>query len=336
MAATTPDHRATGCAMTDRPPTACAAVRANFRAYLRRRLDKNGHQQVRVHLDKCELCWSSWNIFRWDAAAGSPLLADLRAFLGRRFRPYFDSSRALADEWAAAQPRTPADLRRFYCESEAYLYNLVVWHASGNRPDYIAAARPHLVTSRVVLDYGCGIGEDTLTLRDQGRIVVACDLPSPATDFLRWRLRRIRQPPQVLDPDQLDTAPRADTLWIIDTIDHLDDVDQWLGPTLAHVDTVICENLSQARGHGRQGFHYRRPRTELAAAFARYDLQHPRGEEDSAVSTFHRLARGQVLAYRMARSPLGTARENPATAAPPNPGMAHHTRHRTGWSGLTE
>jgi SAM-dependent methyltransferase len=236
-------------------------------------LPRHRRLDLRTHLDSCQGCWSTWNRYRWDQAADSPLLADLRAFLGPRFRPYYDSSRALADEWAATTPTTPAEVWRFFAQSQSYLYNLVIWHASGNRPDYVSAALPHLAGARTILDYGCGIGQDTLDLRQHGFAVTPCDIPSPATTFLRWRLRRERQSPYIATPHRGQALPPADTIWIIDTLDHLDDIEAWLGADLSTVDRVICENLTEQRGHGSQGFHHRRTYDETAVPLAHHGLR---------------------------------------------------------------
>ena len=254
----------------------CPAVPALLDAYLHRRLPHPQHVMLRDHLDTCQPCWTIWNRYRWDAAAGHPLVAALRDFLGSSYRPYLDSSRALRDEWIAAQPRTAAGIRHFFENSEAYLYNLVIWHASGNRPGYVTAAMPYLTGARIILDFGSGIGQDTIDLRNLGHAVLPCDLPCPSARFMRYRLRQAGHDHRVADPRQLDPPPPADTLWIIDTLDHLPDIPAVLGPVLRRVDQVICENLRTARAHGGQGFHQRRTHAEVSDLLACFDLrEHP-------------------------------------------------------------
>ncbi|MGH3898066.1 MAG: hypothetical protein ACRDTA_07370 [Pseudonocardiaceae bacterium] len=109
--------------------------------YLHHTLPSTDHQQIRAHLDCCEPCWQAWNRHRWDAARPSDLYAQLAEFLGADFRPYFDSSRALAAEWDAVNPHTDHDIAQFFRTSTDYLYNLAIWDASGNRPQ--ALLRDH-------------------------------------------------------------------------------------------------------------------------------------------------------------------------------------------------
>jgi SAM-dependent methyltransferase len=292
--------------MSAPPPPDCREVLGRLDAYLQRGLLGAGRDRVRTHLDACRACWSSWNQRRWDIAMGSPLIDELREYLGPRFRPGFDSSRALGQEWESASPRTLADVRRFYRHSESYLYNLAIWHASGNRPDYLGAAWPHLTGARVVLDYGCGIGQDTLALRSAGLAVIPCDFPSPATRFLRWRLRRAGHRLHIADPCHLDSQAQVDTLWVIDTLDHLDDIAAWLGPALGHAERVICEDLTEPRAHGHQAFHFRRTHTEVAETFARFGLHQTAPGGTGLITVFHRAATSAGL-----HRPLGCRRHGP-------------------------
>lgn len=239
--------------------------------YLNRKLTTEDQRRVRRHLDGCQRCWAAWNRHRWDAARHSPLYTQLAQFLGADFQPYFDSSRALTAEWNAADPQTEEATTDFFRGSNSYLYNLVIWEASGNRPDYVAQARPLLARhrTRIILDYGCGIGSDALVLRAHGYAVTGCDYDSPSTRFMRWRSNDAIP---LIEPAYLDRAPTADTLWIIDTLDHLADIDASLETVLSSVHLVITENLTDDRAHGRQRFHHRRPFLETALAFSRYGL----------------------------------------------------------------
>jgi hypothetical protein len=239
--------------------------------YLRHALPADEYQKVRVHLDHCELCWQAWNRYRWDTARASPLYAQLAEFLGEDLQPYYDSSRALATDWDRADPHTTHEIADFFRRSTSYLYNLTIWEASGNRPDYLQAALPVLLRhgSRRVLDYGCGIGSDTLRLHHGGYDVTGCDFQSPSTAFLRWRSGNTIP---VIEPSELDRIPPPDTLWIIDTLDHLSDIEDSLGSLLSVADLVICENIAVQRTHGRQRFHHRRPHSEITELFSSHGL----------------------------------------------------------------
>lgn len=247
------------------PPTAM------LDCYLRHALAPDHHQQVRAHLDACETCWDAWNRHRWDAAAGSPVYAQLVDFLGAAFQPYYDSSRALADEWDAANPSTEEEIAHFFRTSTSYLYNLAIWEASGNRPPYVPLALPTLAYhgTRTVLDYGCGIGSDTIPLGKAGFGVIACDFRSPSTNFMCWRSN---ESIPLIEPSEVGSIASPDALWVVNTLDHLADIRAALGGLLSTVSLVITENMTINHGHGRQKFHHRRSFAELASLFAEFGL----------------------------------------------------------------
>lgn len=257
-------------------------------AYLHQALNCNDHNEIKQHLATCEKCWQKWNRYRWDAASTTALYDDLKRFLGADFQPYFDSSHALAAEWDAANPRTPADVAAFFRASTSYLYNLVIWQASGHRPRYLSEALPALREYGVksIVDFGCGVGNDAIPLQQQGFDVTGCDFTSPSTDFLRWRSRNTIT---VIEPEQIDAHPLPDALWLIDTIDHLDDIDATLGAILLRVKVLITENFSDHdNAHSSKRFHHRRPYTQISACFKEYELELDSARSNSTVMVWRR------------------------------------------------
>jgi hypothetical protein len=239
--------------------------------YLRRDLPPAHLEATRRHLDACAPCWNRWNTHRWDTARHHPLLDQLAEFLGPSFRPGHDSSRALAAEWDRAAPHTPDEVAAFFRTSTNYLYNLVIWEASGNRPRYVDAALPALRAEnvRTVLDIGSGIGSDAIALVRHDFVVTTCDHDSPSTRFAD---RRHGGTIPRIDPEHLGHEHATDALWIIDTLDHLADPHNTLAPLLPRARVVITEDLRENRAHGRQRFHHRRPLADTIQMFARYDL----------------------------------------------------------------
>ena len=272
--------------------------RGDLHGYLRGSLTPVRRAGVRDHLDACRPCWDRWNRHRWDAARQHPLYDELAAFLGSAFQPGLDSSRALADEWDCADPHTPTETAAFFRASTSYLYNLVIWEASGHRPRYLDAALPALAASRIstVLDIGSGIGSDAIALTRHDYAVTTCDHDSPSTRFAR---RRHGGEIAWIDPERLGPAHAADAIWIVDTLDHLPDPDTTLGPLLPHARIVITEDLREDRGHGRQRFHHRRPFSDTSRMLARHGLTPS--------------AHGPIMAWTRERVPALPAADLPAS-----------------------
>ncbi|HIE30486.1 TPA: class I SAM-dependent methyltransferase [Candidatus Poribacteria bacterium] len=98
----------------------------------------------------------------------------------------------LADEWRKRNPKTPAEIRTFYCETENYLFELTQWHL-------IDSVR--FQTQRIVqfcrqvnlhslLNYGCGIGEEGIALAEAGFDVTLADVPGKTFAFAKWRVQQ--------------------------------------------------------------------------------------------------------------------------------------------------
>lgn len=234
---------------------------------LNRTLSAGDAALMRSHLDACTSCLEARNAFRRERASTS-LYRDLRAFPGPGFRYGSGSSRALALDWDAAS----GDAAGFFRTSTSRLCGPPIWEASGNRPPYADEAVPVLdaLGVRSISGYGSGIGSDTPALRRPGFAVTPCDCHSPSSRYFQRRARRARQGPSVGEPGRLPPVTGADTLSITGTLDRLPDPAACRGHLLASVTAVVCGQLAEDRGHGRQGFRYRRPASETAAVLARY------------------------------------------------------------------
>lgn len=278
----------------DGTTAACSVLPASLGGFLDGTLTAADTGLIRAHLDACDRCWHAWNAYRWEKASRTALYRDLRAFLGTAFVHGLDSSRALAREWDEAAPQDAGEAAAFFRSSVSYLYNLAIWEASGNRPRYVAEAAPLLADlgAGSIIDYGSGIGSDTLALRRLGYTVAPCDYLSPSARFFQWRARRLGQDPAVREPGHIPAGTGADTLWIIDTLDHLPDPAASIGHLLADARTVICEQFDADRGHGRQGFHYRRPARETAALFTAHGFRLVRS--GPVIQCWHKPARTAV------------------------------------------
>lgn len=129
-------------------------------------------------------------------------LEDLAAFTGlsqeacrKRLEEY--SVEEMAQRWREADPRTPEQILEFYRNAEPYLWELLQWHASEHRIPYhqavefAAGAAPSSGQGpRRALEFGCGVGTDSLRLAEAGFSVTLMDVDGPASRFARFRLER--------------------------------------------------------------------------------------------------------------------------------------------------
>lgn len=214
--------------------------------------------RYREHLAECRECWQIWNQVRWDAARGGRSYEELKSYLGDQFQEYFDSSWALANDWNDRQPSTPEEVSEFYKETPYYLYNLVIWHDSGDRLDFTPDFEQlrDQFGAHSVIDYGCGVGNDGLPLLEQGFAVTFIDFDNPSTQFLRWRLAQRGYENTFLDVEQLKTFPPADMFLAMDVLEHM--VNPLLVIDMLHPATKVFVHQTTfgAKDGGRHPFHF--------------------------------------------------------------------------------
>ena len=173
-------------------------------------------------ITECENCWSRFNELRWRRAAGSREIEELRTYLGSRFEVGRDGTKALADRWRALEPRTPEQIAAFYRGADDYLYDLALFHSSGERRDYPTELLEVATTygCRSALEYGCGTGSDGLTLLEHGFDVMFMDYKGPLTRYLEWRLQRRAHAAPVYFVGE-DAIPTADLVYALDVFEHV-------------------------------------------------------------------------------------------------------------------
>ncbi|MBP7768392.1 class I SAM-dependent methyltransferase [Candidatus Woesebacteria bacterium] len=220
--------------------------------------DKQSLSQAKKHLDVCRDCWDIWNKVRWDSCMNSVGVSELKEYLGDQFIPYFDSSVSLAVNWYNSEPKTPEEVAEFYKNTHDYIYNLVIWHESGDREDFLSEfkqlSEKYGVSS--FLDYGCGVGNDGLALINSGYSVSFVDYSCPSTDFLLWRMKKRGIHSEIIDIEKNEILPSADVFFAIDVLEHIQDPLQVLKKI--NNKTKIFAHRSQFgnKAGGRHPFHF--------------------------------------------------------------------------------
>jgi 2-polyprenyl-3-methyl-5-hydroxy-6-metoxy-1,4-benzoquinol methylase len=136
----------------------------------------------------------------------------------------------LADAWRRSGPATPAEVHRFYGETDLYLWELLAWNGSAEYDRYrrrIArlAERWPAASNPRALDYGSGVGTTALQLARLGYDVTIADIAGPTLDFARERLSRHGVAADVIEVDGAPALPHAqfDVVVSFDVIEHVPD-----------------------------------------------------------------------------------------------------------------
>lgn len=102
----------------------------------------------------------------------------------------------LASSWREASPSSDEELRDFYKGTDLYVWQLTRWNLSNERADVweeleaLVEAHPPEAGFRRVLDFGSGIGSDSLFLAERGYSVTLADVPGTTQAFARHRFER--------------------------------------------------------------------------------------------------------------------------------------------------
>lgn len=193
--------------------------------YLLYKFDDKYSEEVNMnHIDSCANCWDLWNQVRWDSAKQSIGMKELREYLGSDFIEYFDSSWALADEWNNKNPTTKNEILDFYKNTKNYLFNLVIWYESGDRRNFHADLE-RLISEfsiKSVIDFGCGVGSDTLYLLENNMRTFMVDFNCPSADFLKWRIKKRNLfGGDFINADEIGMLPDGEMFWTIDVLEHM-------------------------------------------------------------------------------------------------------------------
>jgi len=134
----------------------------------------------------------------------------------------------VAEAWKSAKPRSPADVRRFYSETESYVYELVVDHCHIRRRspwEALMARIDRLGTNKTVLAFGDGIGSDSIAIARSGHKVTYFDVPGVTSKFARFRFERenLLQPITVVEVESDIPADTFDVAVCIEVLEHLPD-----------------------------------------------------------------------------------------------------------------
>jgi SAM-dependent methyltransferase len=128
----------------------------------------------------------------------------------------------IAAEWLEKRPVTSGQIRRFYQETDAYLYELLIEGENPfrNEARYAMMEALHKIGARRVFEFGGGIGTDAIWFTRAGLQWTYYDLPGGQTfRFASWRFQKQQVPVTVVTrPSQ---SRENDAAISIEVFEHL-------------------------------------------------------------------------------------------------------------------
>jgi SAM-dependent methyltransferase len=195
-------------------------------------------------------------------------LAELKEYLGDGFDPrHLQRWQEAVDEELAGIGDEPT----LYRTSQMYLYNLTVFAMSRTKEPYLRDLTDLVPPGARVLDYGCGIGSDGLTLLEAGYEVGFADFANPSVEYLRWRLAKRGLDAPIYDLDRSPPPSGWDAAYAFDVIEHVPDPFAFLAELEPRAALVEVNFLAPVAGD--QELHYELPIAQLLAHVARCRLR---------------------------------------------------------------
>jgi len=101
----------------------------------------------------------------------------------------------MAEMWNKLDPQSPEQIRRFYQETELYIWELSKWHASESYQIYLNRVAEAIrafppSTHPRVLDFGSGIATASIEFAKIGYQVTLADVPGRTLAFAKHRFQR--------------------------------------------------------------------------------------------------------------------------------------------------
>jgi 2-polyprenyl-3-methyl-5-hydroxy-6-metoxy-1,4-benzoquinol methylase len=135
----------------------------------------------------------------------------------------------LKEEWEAWEkqgPMTDERMKAFYKQTTNYMYELAEWHlwVPGKREsDEQIVKDIKALAPKNVLDFGGGVGLNSLMIAREGIEVTLADLDSTSLTFAQFRAKRHDIPLKIWKTD-LEAAPpdkKYDVILALDVLEHL-------------------------------------------------------------------------------------------------------------------
>jgi predicted TPR repeat methyltransferase len=152
---------------------------------------------------------------------------------------------ALADEWRAASPNTPADIASFYEHAQSIGRDLELWHALPERQAWTAmlVSVAQQGGAQTIIDIGCGAGHDLCALREALPDAALAGVEPNAT--LRTEVLACAACVPTVEDALIETA---DLLVCIDVLEHVPDPEAFLASVAerAPVGCLLFETTATA------------------------------------------------------------------------------------------
>jgi cyclopropane fatty-acyl-phospholipid synthase-like methyltransferase len=152
------------------------------------------------------------------------VLIDLKEFNGSSPSNWDDTENIAAELWRKRNPSSKKEFERYYQESKQYVEAIAIYNQTGKKRSLYSKIKKiidNLGDVQSIIDYGCGVGSDSLELSSEGFKVTAMDLPSVMLKFAEFRIKKYGLNVKVIKVLKGNRIPKTDMILSLDVLEHI-------------------------------------------------------------------------------------------------------------------
>lgn len=155
-------------------------------------------------------------------------LKEFNKFMGIK-KMEFDwkkSNESAAKDWNKKKPKDEDSFIKYYEESKDYIEAMATYNAMGKKLrliEKIAKVIADIPGIKTIVDYGCGVGSDSLHLNQLGYKVIAMDVQGLALVFAKGRFQKYGAKIKIVESNYKSKIPKCDLILSLDTLEHVFD-----------------------------------------------------------------------------------------------------------------
>ena len=131
-----------------------------------------------------------------------------------------------AKDWNKKKPKNEADYIKYYEQSKDYIEAMATYNALGKKLrliEKICKVLGLVSPNHKIIDFGCGVGSDSLHLKALGFDVIAMDVKGVALEFAKYRFKKHGMKIPVVVSNSKSKLPKCDVILSMDTLEHVYD-----------------------------------------------------------------------------------------------------------------
>lgn len=152
------------------------------------------------------------------------VIEDLKEFKKNPETDWNKANNKAAKEWNKMNPDNEKKFLKYYRISKTYIDAMAVYNITGKKlrlfSKYFKIIRSFPDVKKII-DFGCGVGSDSLQLSELGYKVIGIDVNSIASNFFKFRIKKHKSKTKFLLASK--NIPKCDMVLCLDTLEHVYD-----------------------------------------------------------------------------------------------------------------